>query len=222
MSLADDILNDISRLKITQGDHAGKPIVIFPWMEKFVREGVAVFDTSALSMARGNAKTTFSAAIVTCAQGRQMIVGWICEPELFFGKVIALRVRFIYQRILSSLGVRVQQQLSEEMPFGLGCGTDIELLPCRRRMMVANSAPTAATAESAMRSSERTPCAPVVLKMVWSSRRPTLTTSCRLNRRPNDFGINRIGKAFVVPAMRSKLHPRIEWKVPPMRLGVKL
>ena len=64
MTLAGRVIEGMERLTVTQGAGAGGPLVLLPWQKRFIRgalrDGVS---TSALSVARGNGKTTLAAAL---------------------------------------------------------------------------------------------------------------------------------------------------------------
>ena len=65
-SLSDRIIKDIKALTISEGRHTGKKFKVLDWQKTFV-EGVASHSVSALSMARGNGKTTMLAALACSA-----------------------------------------------------------------------------------------------------------------------------------------------------------
>ena len=57
-----------SSLKITQGEGAGEPLRLFHWERRFLRGAMKPdVSTAALTVARGNGKTTLSAAIAVAA-----------------------------------------------------------------------------------------------------------------------------------------------------------
>ena len=60
------LLDYISSLEITQGAGAGERFPIFPWERRFLRRAFAVDGDAALSVARGNGKTTLLSG-VACA-----------------------------------------------------------------------------------------------------------------------------------------------------------
>ena len=70
MNQADKILDFIRALSVTSGDHLDEAVKVLPWQERFVRgtfrKGV---QTSALSISRGNGKTT--------------VVSWLAAGVLF-------------------------------------------------------------------------------------------------------------------------------------------
>ena len=60
------LIRYLESLTISQGEGAGGPFPIFPWERRFLRGAFAVDDDAALSVARGNGKTTLLAG-VACA-----------------------------------------------------------------------------------------------------------------------------------------------------------
>lgn len=66
--LAKEIEDYISKLEITQGDNEGKPFKLLPWQRAFIRGTFKPkIETAALTMARGNGKTSFIAALACAA-----------------------------------------------------------------------------------------------------------------------------------------------------------
>lgn len=57
------LISYISGLEITQGEGAGEPFPLFPWERKFLRGAFSCEGDAALSVARGNGKTTLLAAV---------------------------------------------------------------------------------------------------------------------------------------------------------------
>ena len=66
MNEAREVIKYLSRLKVTQGPRAGEPFKVLPWQKKFIR-GFLGADISALSVARGNGKTSLLAAVGAAA-----------------------------------------------------------------------------------------------------------------------------------------------------------
>ena len=56
-----------TRLEIGQGRHAGQGFDLLPWQSRFLRGAFGQPDDAALSMGRGNGKSTFTAAIASAA-----------------------------------------------------------------------------------------------------------------------------------------------------------
>ena len=65
-SEATKVIEYLQKLKITQGPRAGDPFIVLPWEKRFVR-GFLGAQVSALSVARGNGKTTLLAGIAAAA-----------------------------------------------------------------------------------------------------------------------------------------------------------
>ena len=57
------LLSYLATLKVSQGQGAGKPLRIYPWERKFIRGAFSTDGDSALSVARGNGKSTLLGAI---------------------------------------------------------------------------------------------------------------------------------------------------------------
>ena len=88
MSLTDYL----AALTITQGRHAGDPFRVLPWQAKFVRGAFkASASTAALSVARGNGKTTLVAGIACAA-----LDGPLMQPR---GEVIVVAASFQQGRV---------------------------------------------------------------------------------------------------------------------------
>ena len=66
--LADELLDWLKTLRVTQGRRAGQPITIMPWQSQFIRgcwrEDV---QEGLITVARGNGKTTLFAAIAAAS-----------------------------------------------------------------------------------------------------------------------------------------------------------
>ena len=62
------LIDYLEQLTVTQGDLVGEPVTVFPWERKFLKGAFAPgVSTSALSIGRGNGKTSFIAAIAAAA-----------------------------------------------------------------------------------------------------------------------------------------------------------
>ena len=82
----------LARLTITQGRHAGKPFAVLPWQRRFVRGAFAPgASTAALSVARGNGKTTLVAGIACAA-----LDGPLMQPR---GEVVVVAASFAQGRV---------------------------------------------------------------------------------------------------------------------------
>ena len=82
----------IGTLTITQGSGAGKPIRLLPWQRRFLRGAFAVDGDAALSIARGNGKSTIVAAIA-CA----VVDGPLQQPR---AEVVCVASSFAQGRII--------------------------------------------------------------------------------------------------------------------------
>ena len=82
-----------TRLRVSQGRMAGEAFEVLPWQAEFLRQALApgVFDF-ALSMARGNGKSTFVAAVITAA-----MVGPLRQPR---GEVLLIASSFQQARVV--------------------------------------------------------------------------------------------------------------------------
>lgn len=67
-SLANQVIGYIEVLTVTQGDGAGEPIALFPWERRFLRGALRDgIEEAALSVRRGNGKTTLVAGLACAA-----------------------------------------------------------------------------------------------------------------------------------------------------------
>ena len=57
----------VEGLELVQGRHAGEPFRLLPWEKRFIRGAFGQPDDAALSVARGNGKTTYCAALLCAA-----------------------------------------------------------------------------------------------------------------------------------------------------------
>ena len=103
------LIDWISRLKVTQGRRAGEPFEILDWQAEFLECSLAprVFD-SALSMARGNGKSTFSAAVL-CA----CLIGPLRQPR---GEVVLVASSFSQARVVYEHVLHFMQPIIETDP----------------------------------------------------------------------------------------------------------
>ena len=66
--MTDQLRSYLEGLTVTQGRHAGRPLVVLPWQARFVRGALrSGVSTAALSVARGNGKTTLLAGVACAA-----------------------------------------------------------------------------------------------------------------------------------------------------------
>ena len=87
-----DIATHISTLTITEGQGAGEPMTVLPWQTDFLQGAFAPdVQSAALSIARGNGKTTLLAAIAHAA-----LCGPLARPR---GQVIFVASSFAQARI---------------------------------------------------------------------------------------------------------------------------
>lgn len=76
-ALATRIIEGLARLRVTQGAGAGRPFQPLPWQRRFLRGALAPGRSrAALSVGRGNGKTTLVAAIAVAA-----LVGPLARPR---------------------------------------------------------------------------------------------------------------------------------------------
>ena len=65
---ADDVIADLERLRLTEGPAAGEPMVLMPWQRRWIRGALRPgVQLAALTMGRGGAKTTTTAALALAA-----------------------------------------------------------------------------------------------------------------------------------------------------------
>ena len=90
--MADPLHRYLAGLTITQGRHAGQPFTVLPWQRRFVRGAFAPgASTAALSVARGNGKTTLVAGIACAA-----LDGPLMQPR---GEVVVVAASFAQGRV---------------------------------------------------------------------------------------------------------------------------
>ena len=66
MSITSKVIDYISKLEITGGDHTGEMFKMLSWESRFIRGAFGVQGDAALSVPRGNGKTALVAAIACC------------------------------------------------------------------------------------------------------------------------------------------------------------
>ena len=92
MSLASEVAAYVAGLTITQGARAGESFNVLPWQRRFLRGALAHRRSeSALSIARGNGKTTFTSGIACAA-----LDGPLAVPR---GEVLIVASSFTQARI---------------------------------------------------------------------------------------------------------------------------
>ena len=89
--LAVEVIDLIQRLPITQGQGVGQPFRVLPWERKLIR-GIVNHRTSAISVARGNGKSTLLAGVAVSA-----LVGPLRERR---GEVVVVASSFAQARII--------------------------------------------------------------------------------------------------------------------------
>ena len=91
VDIAAETVEGLERLIVSQGRHAGEPLAILPWQRRLIR-GVLQEPVAAVSVSRGNGKTTLCAGLAIAA-----LVGPLRQPR---GEVIAVASSFGQSRIL--------------------------------------------------------------------------------------------------------------------------
>ncbi|MDE0528852.1 MAG: terminase large subunit [Truepera sp.] len=88
-----DLIAFLRRLTVTQGSRAGRRLALLDWEKRFIRGAFAPgATTAALSLGRGNGKTTLTAAI-----GAAAVVGPLAQPR---AECIAVASSFAQARII--------------------------------------------------------------------------------------------------------------------------
>ena len=90
MSEAREVIKYLSGLKVTQGPRAGEPFKVLPWQKVFIR-GFLGADISALSVGRGNGKTSLLSAV-----GAAALSGPLARPR---GEVLLVAGSFDQAKI---------------------------------------------------------------------------------------------------------------------------
>ena len=90
MNEARNVIKYLSRLKVTQGPRAGEPFKVLAWQKRFIR-GFLGADISALSVGRGNGKTSLLAAV-----GAAALSGPLARPR---GEVLLVAGSFDQAKI---------------------------------------------------------------------------------------------------------------------------
>lgn len=99
------LLKYIASLQVTQGEGVGESFPLFPWERRFLRGAFAVDGDSALSVARGNGKTTCLAAVAAA-----FIDGPLRQPR---GDVVIAassfgQARISFEHVRAFLGDRLE------------------------------------------------------------------------------------------------------------------
>ena len=85
------LIEYIESLQCTQGAGAGQPLRLMPWQRRFLRGAFGTDGDAALSVSRGNGKTTLTAAVATAA-----IDGPLRTPR---GEVVIVASSFVQGRV---------------------------------------------------------------------------------------------------------------------------
>ena len=96
------LIKYIEGLIVTQGDLVNQPVTVFPWEKKFLKGAFAPgVSTSALSIGRGNGKTSLIAAIAAAA-----LDGPLSQPrsEILLVASTLSQARIAYHHVLAFLG----------------------------------------------------------------------------------------------------------------------
>ena len=94
-------------LRVTQGRLAGQPLTVLPWQRRFLRMAFGKPGDAALSLARGNGKSTFVAAVAAAC-----IDGPLRQPrsEVIVVASSFLQARIVFDHVLGFLGDRVRDR----------------------------------------------------------------------------------------------------------------
>ena len=87
-----NIISYLATLMVSQGQGAGEPLQLYPWERKFIRGAFATDGDSALSVARGNGKSTLLGAI-----GAAFVDGPLRQPR---AEMIIVASSFAQARIV--------------------------------------------------------------------------------------------------------------------------
>ena len=90
MTLYNDVLDYLKTLRISQGRLAGQPLDVLAWQRRFIR-GALGSSESALSVARGNGKSTLVSALACAA-----LDGPLAQPR---GETVIVASSFMQARI---------------------------------------------------------------------------------------------------------------------------
>ena len=72
--LANQLIDYIEALRLTQGRFAGQPFLLHCWEKRFIRGAFGTDGDAGLSVARGNGKSTLIAAICCAALDGPLVV----------------------------------------------------------------------------------------------------------------------------------------------------
>ena len=110
MKLSQQIIEYISKLKVTEGPLTGKPLTVLPWQKDWIRGSFAPeIETSYLSVGRGNGKTCIASALVVCTL--------MPDAPLFLARGLTVCVassfqqsRILFEHVLAFLGDEVENK----------------------------------------------------------------------------------------------------------------
>ena len=103
------IFEDIQRLTLTQGRLAGQQFTVLPWQARFVRGALVsgCCQTAALSVARGNGKSTLTAGIAAAALNGSLVVP---RGETIICASSFSQARIVFEHILAFLGDELEDR----------------------------------------------------------------------------------------------------------------
>lgn len=118
------LIEHIEGLRITQGQGAGEPFKVLPWQRRFLRGAFAVDDDAALSVARGNGKTTLCAAVAHAALDGPLVQA---RGEVVIVASSFDQARISYEHILAFLG----DEVGERRRFRIWDSANVARVECR-------------------------------------------------------------------------------------------
>lgn len=103
--LADDVFHLLQRFPVTQGSHVGDTFKVLGWQKRLLR-GIVNNRTSAISVARGNGKTTLLAGVASAA-----LIGPLRQRR---GEVVVVasshnQARILFEHVLAFLDALIRQ-----------------------------------------------------------------------------------------------------------------
>ena len=137
--LAHMVMGALSELPVTQGAGIGARLELMRWQRRFLRGALAPGVTeSALSIARGNGKTTLSAGLSTAA-----LDGPLAVPR---GETVAVassfdQARILFEHVLAFLGDRYRRDRNDWRVQDSANRASIEYRPTGARVRVLGSDP---------------------------------------------------------------------------------
>ena len=132
------LIEYLSGLEISQGEGAGERIRLFPWQRRFIRGAFTGNVDSALSISRGNGKTTLAAAIAAAfldgplRQQRAEVV--VVASSFSQGKILFEHVRgFLGEKLRDRETWRVADSIQSAMIEHKPSGAKLRTLGCDPR-----------------------------------------------------------------------------------------